>query len=258
MMRESHPNLLRVLLGVFVLASMSYWIAGVMDTWEMERHAGHHVAEPLKYNDDTCIVTSVQPEAGKAGIAPGVKITGLNGAPYTGDAQMAEILFTAQPGDTVDVEFTRPNSTQGMATITLAPHAKLHAGIADWVALLRDGIVVALLPLVCLLVGYWVVLSKPADRNAWLLLILLTFPSVLWINMGMATGFGLLLRLFWYNTLQLLASPALLLFGVYFPERSRIDKKLPWIKWWCWFHTSCLRGCCIPISVENSLPGRRD
>jgi phosphoserine phosphatase RsbU/P len=230
-MRDTHPNLLRTLLVLFLLASLSFWVAGVMDTWEMERHADRHAAAPLDYNDDTCVVNSVSPEAKKAGIVPGVKITGLNGAPYTGDAQVAEILYTAQPGDTVDVEFVRPDGSQGAATITLTRHAKLHEGIADWVVLLRDGIVVVLLPLACLLIGYWVVLAKPTDRNAWLLLTLLTFPSVLWINQGMATGMGLLLRLFWYETLQLLASPALLLFGIYFPERSRIDVKAPWIKW---------------------------
>lgn len=230
-MRNPHPNLLRGLLGLFLLASLSFWIAGVLDTWEMERHADQHVAAPLDYNDDTCLVKSVQPEAQKAGLAPGMKITGLNGAPYTGDAQFDEILYTAQPGDTVDVEFVRPNGSAGTGTITLARHAKLHPGIADWAALFRDGIVVALLPLACLLIGYWVVLAKPTDRNAWLLLVLLTFPSVLWINQGMATGTGLLLRGFWYETMQLLASPALLLFGVYFPEQSRIDRKAPWIKW---------------------------
>jgi sigma-B regulation protein RsbU (phosphoserine phosphatase) len=231
MKQTPHPNLLRALLAMFVLASVWFWFAGVTDTWEMERHAQRYVAAPLAYNDDTCIVTSVQPEAAKAGIVPGARITGLNGAPYTGDAQVAEILYTAQPGDTVDVEFVRPDGSKGTGLITLAPHARLHAGIADWVALLRDGIVMALMPLVCLLVGYWVVLAKPTDRNAWLLLILLTFPSVLFINQGMATGTGLALRLFWYNTLQLLASPALLLFGIYFPERSRIDRNAPWIKW---------------------------
>jgi phosphoserine phosphatase RsbU/P len=230
-MRNPHPNWLRALLGVFLVASLSYWIAGVMDTWEMERHADRHVAAPLDFNDDTCVVNSVGPDAKKAGIVPGAKITGLNGAPYTGDAQVDEILYTAQPGDTVDVEFVRPDGSRGTGTITLAQHAKLHAGIADWVALLRDGVLVALLPLACLLVGYWVVLSKPTDRNAWLLLILLTFPSVLWINQGIATGAGLVLRVFWYNTLQLMASPALLLFGIYFPEQSRIDQKAPWIKW---------------------------
>lgn len=228
---STHPNLLRSLLGLFLLASLSYWVAGVLDTWEMERHADRHVAAPIDLNDNTAVVKAVQPEAKKAGIAPGVKIVGLNGAPYTGDGQVAEILYTAQPGDTVDVEFVRSDGSHGIATITLARHARLHAGIADWLALLRDAVLVALLPLICLLIGYWVVLAKPTDKNAWLLLILLTFPSVLWIDQGIATATALILRGFWYNALQLMAPPALLLFGIYFPERSRIDKQAPWIKW---------------------------
>jgi phosphoserine phosphatase RsbU/P len=230
-MRNPHPNLLRALLGAFLLASLSYWIAGVLDTWEMEQHADRHVAPPLIYNDDTCVIDTVEPEAYKVGVASGMRITGLNGAPYTGDAQYDEILYTAQPGDTMDIEFVGLDGRAGTATVTLARHERPHPGIAEWVALLRDGIVVALLPLACLLIGYWVVLSKPTDPNAWLLLILLTFPSVLWINQGMAIGTSLVLRGFWYETLQLLASPALLMFGVYFPERSRIDRKAPWIKW---------------------------
>ena len=134
MKKNPHPNLLRALLGVFLLASLSYWIAGVLDTWEMERHADQHVAAPLDYNDDTGFVNTVRPEAKAVGIAPGVKITGLNGAPYTGDAQVDEILYTARPGDTVDVEFVRPDGSRGMGTITLARHAPPHVGIADWVA----------------------------------------------------------------------------------------------------------------------------
>ncbi|HTV06763.1 MAG TPA: SpoIIE family protein phosphatase [Acidobacteriaceae bacterium] len=255
MRRKPHPNLLRTLLGVFILAGLSFWLAGILDNWEMERHAERHVAAPLEYNDDTCVVTAVQPEARRAGLVPGMRITGLNGAPYTGDAQLVEILYTAQPGDTVDVEFTRPDGSKGTATITLALHAKLHAGIAEWVSLLRDGIVVALMPLVCLLIGYWVVLAKPADRNAWLLLILLTFPSVLWINQGMATGVGLALRLFWYNTLQLLASPALLLFGIYFPERSRIDVKAPWIKWLVLAPYAMFAGLMYPYLYREYFAG---
>jgi sigma-B regulation protein RsbU (phosphoserine phosphatase) len=230
-MRNPNPNILRVLLGIFLVASLSYWVAAALDLWQVDRHSDRLVSAPLSYNDDTGVVNTVQPEAKKAGVVPGVKITGLNGAPYTGDAQVAEIYYLAQPGDTVDVEFARPDGTTGSATIALQRHSKPHAGIAEWVALLRDGVVFALLPLVCLLIGYWVVLAKPTDKNAWLLLILLAFPTVLWSNQGMATGIWLPLRIFWYQTLQLLASPALLLFGIYFPERSRIDRKAPWIKW---------------------------
>ena len=225
------PNMLRALLGLFILASMAYWIAGAIDNWELDLHWDRHVAAPMTYDDDTAKVKEVKPEAKAAGLAPAVKITGLNGAPYTGDAQWIEILVTARPGDTLDVEFDRPDGSHGVATIILAQRRRAHEGIADWAVLTRDGVIVLLLPLVCLLIGFWVVLAKPLDPNAWLLLILLTFPCVLTVDMGMATGGGLVLRGFWYETLQLLAAPALLLFGIYFPERSRIDQKVPWVKW---------------------------
>jgi sigma-B regulation protein RsbU (phosphoserine phosphatase) len=54
---------------------------------------------------------------------------------------------------------------------------------------------------------------------------------VLFVNSGLATGVSLFLRGFWYQLIQLAASPALLLFGIYFPERSRIDARAPWVKW---------------------------
>ena len=224
------PNLPRALLGLFILASLSYWIAGAVDQWELDLHWDRHIQSPFSYDDQTILVTTVEPEARAAGLAKGFKITGLNGAPYSGTAQWAEILVTAHPGDTLDVEFDRPNGTHGMITLTLSARKRAHQGIAEWAILARDGIF-ALLALVCLLIGYWVVVAKPLDKNAWLLLVLLTFPDVLVMDVGMATDTGLLLRGLWYETLQLLGSPALLLFGVYFPERSRIDQKAPWLKW---------------------------
>src|SRR5271165_5216676 len=229
--REPSPNLLRALLCLFILASIAYWIAGAIDDWELDLHWDRHVATPITYDDDSAKVTEVKPEAKAAGLATGVRVTGLNGAPYSGEAQWTEILVTARPGDTLDVEFDRPDGTHGIATIILTQRKRAHAEVPVWAVLTRDGVAVLLLPLLCLLIGYWVVLAKPFDPNAWLLLLLLAVPSVLTIDTGMATGAGLLLRIFWYTTLQLLASPALLLFGIYFPERSRFDQKLPWLKW---------------------------
>jgi sigma-B regulation protein RsbU (phosphoserine phosphatase) len=229
--KTASPNLLRALAGLFILAGVSYWIAGAIDVWEVDLHWDRHIQSPFSFDSDTLLVTDVQPEAKAVGVAVGDKITGLNGAPYAGTGQWTEIIDTARPGDTLDVEFQRPNGSQGVATFGLARRKRAHPGISDWTVLIRDGLIDLLLPLVCLLIGYWVVLAKPLDRNAWLLLILLTFPSVLTIDRGMATGFGLAAREVWFQTMQLLASPALLLFGVYFPERSRIDQKLPWLKW---------------------------
>lgn len=229
--RGPSPNLLRALLGIFVLASMAYWIAGAIDDWETALHWDRHVAAPFTYDDDSAVITEVRPEAKAAGLAPKSKITGLNGAPFSGKAQWAEILVDGRPGDTLDVEFDRPDGSHGVATVTLAQRQRAHQGISNLAVLTGDAIIGLLLPLICLGMSYWVVLAKPLEPNAWLLLILLTFPSVLTIDMGMATGAGLFFRSFWYYLMQSLACPALLLFGIYFPERSRVDERFPWIKW---------------------------
>jgi sigma-B regulation protein RsbU (phosphoserine phosphatase) len=93
---------------------------------------------------------------------------------------------------------------------------------------LQQFVLFGLLPLLCMLIGYWVVLTKPLEPNAWLLLVLLIFPEVVFgLGMGLATGGWLVFRgLYWYS-LQMISPLALLLFAIYFPERSRIDVHLP-------------------------------
>ncbi len=228
--KTQSPNLLRLLLGLFAVATLSYWIAGAIDSWEGDLHWDRHVQSPLTYDRETLIVSDVKLEARSAGLAPGLWITGFNGAPYSGIDQWSEILVSAHPGDTLDVEFQRKDGSHGIATFALVARQRPHPDIAEWAVLTRDGLI-SLLPLFCLFIGFWVVLAKPLDKNAWLLLVLLAFPEVLVMDLGYATGTGLILRGIIYQTLQLVASPALLLFGVYFPERSRIDQKIPWLKW---------------------------
>jgi phosphoserine phosphatase RsbU/P len=229
--KERSPNLLRGLLVLYVLASLGYWLAGAMDLWQIQVHWDRRVEAPFRFNDDSHIVEAVEAEAKTAGLDKGDRLESLNGGPYTGLAQWSEILSDGQPGDTLDVEFTRPDGSRKVGTITLdhAPYfyGTLSPVMSYWQAFLVGG----LLPLVCLGLGYWVVLARPLDSNAWLLLVLLTFPSVLFFNSGLATGISLFLRGLWYHVIQLAGSPALLLFGIYFPERSRVDVRAPWIKW---------------------------
>lgn len=225
------PATLRVLAALFALCGFGYWLAGAFDTWEYDLHWDRHIEEPVNFDSDTLIVSAVKPEAAAVRLPVGAKINGFNGAPYTGAAQWSEILETARPADTLDVEFVAPNGKAGMATITLVRLPAAHAGIARWAVLTRDGFIDLLLPLACLGIGFWVVLAKPQDLNAWLVMSLLVFPSVFTISPAHGIGLSLGMRQLWYQTMQLVVSPSLLLFGVYFPERSRIDRKVPWLKW---------------------------
>ena len=229
--KERSPNPLRILLLLYALASLGYCLAGAMDLWQIRVHWDRRVEAPFRFNVDTHLVETIQPEAKAAGLDKGDRIEGLNGGPYTGLSQWSEILSDGQPGDTLDVEFTRPDGSHKVGTVTL-DHGPYFFGSTSPVMSYWQGFVIAtLLPLVCLCMGFWVVIARPMDRNAWLLLVLLTFPSVLFVNTGLATGVSLFLRNLWCQVMQLLASPALLLFGIYFPERSRIDARGPWIKW---------------------------
>jgi phosphoserine phosphatase RsbU/P len=224
------PNLLRFLLGLYVLASVGYWIAGTHSEWISRFHPEEHVKEPFDFDRDTRIVIKVEPEASAAKVTIGVSLQSLNGAPYSA-AAWDEIINTAHAGDMMDVGFQRKDGSEATVTITLNALQATPAVLPKPIIHL-EVILFALVSLACLCIGFWVVVAKPAEGNAWLLLLLLTFPSVLFLSHhGFSTGASAFLLEFWYQTLQVLASPALLLFGTYFPERSRIDAKFPWIKW---------------------------
>jgi sigma-B regulation protein RsbU (phosphoserine phosphatase) len=231
--KQFSPNLLRFLIGLWMLASLSYWVAGVLDNWQLRVHWDQRVESPFGFDGDSRKIHSegMQPEGRAAGLVAGERVEALNGAEYSGVAQWAAVLSESHPGDILDVDVTRPDGSRATSTLTLVrpPYAfgKTSAMTYFW----KEFLVVGLLPLICLAIGYWVVLSRPTDRNAWLLLVLLTFPSVVFVNTGLATGVAFFLRNLWYQTIQLAGAPALLLFGVYFPERSRIDARARWIKW---------------------------
>lgn len=231
--KTASPNLLRFLLGLWIVASLGFWIAGIVDLWDVRVHWDQRVNIPFRFGSDSRLIYSngLEPEARAAGIAAGDRIEQLNGAPYSGLAQWAAVLSESHPGDILDVDVSRPNGSRTTQTPTLVRSPYFYGRMSPLVAFWQGFVLVGLLTLVCLGIGYWVVLSRPSDRNAWLLLVLLTFPSVVFINTGLATGIGLFLRGLWYETLQLAGAPALLLFGIYFPERSRIDARARWIKW---------------------------
>ncbi len=224
------PNLLRFLLGLYVLASAGYWLSMTLDHWTALLHPERHVQAPFSYDRDSRIIGDLQPEAKIAKLVEGATLESLNGVPYSARV-WDEILSTARPDDMMDVGFTRKDGNTGASTITFVAHQPMISGV-PYAVLVFQEILLASVSLGCLLMGFWVVLTKPVEGNAWLLLILLTFPSVLFLNHhGFATGLAALSLETWYQTLQFVASPALLLFGVYFPERSRWDTKFPWVKW---------------------------
>jgi phosphoserine phosphatase RsbU/P len=233
-MRNSrYSTLLRILLALVALAGILFWSADTRDRFEQGMYPDQHARMPFNVNGDTHQVISVEQEAEHAGLVKDSILESLNGVLYTGLAQLDEVINPAAPGESLAVDFRRPDGSSGSAVIILAarqssPGVPTGFGSVFW----RSFILFNLFPLLSMLIGYWVVFVKPDEPNAWLLLGLLLFPAVVFSSgTGLATGGWLLFRGFYYELLQNFGVFALVPFAVYFPERSRIDVKLPWLKW---------------------------
>ena len=233
MKHSRYSTLLRLLLVLVALAGLLYWGADTRDRFKVGLHLDQLSSSPFDLDYDTREITSVKSEAAHAGLVKGATLESLNGAPYTGVAQWDAVRNPAAPGDQILVGFRRANGSSGTAIITLVaeqPHPGIRVGLSQtW----QNFVLFNLMPLVCMLVGYWVVFAKPDEPNAWLLLLLLLFPGVLFTIRigGWSTGSWLIFRGLYSSVLQIFSPLALLPFAIYFPERSRIDMRAPWLKW---------------------------
>jgi sigma-B regulation protein RsbU (phosphoserine phosphatase) len=229
MKSSKYSTVLRCLLILVAITGLLYWGGDVQNRFRAGFHHVLHANQPLNVDWDTGKVTEVDPEGVHAGLSVGDTLESLNGAPFTGIAQAVELFGSSKPGDVLTIGFRRPDGVKATAPITLTPGTE-EGEPQNKAQVWQQFILYDLMPLICMLIGYWVVFVKPYEPNAWLLLVLLIFPSVVFEGWTAPAGW-LAFRVFYYNLLQIYGPLALLPFAIYFPERSRIDVKLPWFKW---------------------------
>lgn len=208
---------------------MAYYIAGTVALNETWFHSERHGILPFQVHDDRTL-HGLKEEATKAGLANGDVLESLNGSPFTGNFQLINYLRHERPGDAAHVSVRRPNGEVKSATLRLGPWPGPNFSIGGWIAYLTPILGVTLLSL---LVGYWVVAARPRDPYAWLVLVLLTFPEASFgdIDAVWWGGVWYVVFLIWDALIASFAFPALLWFGLFFPERSRMDVRFPWVKW---------------------------
>ncbi|MGI8990918.1 MAG: PP2C family protein-serine/threonine phosphatase [Bryobacteraceae bacterium] len=203
-------------LFLYVLVSLTYHVVGSISLLDAYFETGKHAREPFSLNSDGRTVKADTIES-------------LNGNPYRGRAQWQETVWHARPGDTLRAGLLKADGRRVEIAIPFRGNTgKPQIGEAIFFI-----VFMVLLPLACLLVGYWVVAARPRDPNAWLILILLSYAEI-FMSTSTANwwpGPWLVLRLAWHMVLQIIAPAALLWFGLFFSKRSRIDVRLPWLKW---------------------------
>jgi len=228
-MRPRSPRFLYFLLALYVCASMTYLLGETAAFWDKYFRQSQHILEPFDINADFATVTTVTPDAGKAGLHKGDVIESLDGRSYTGYAQLIALEREARPGETMSLVVRGPSAVRRTVSLHLVRNAGPRPRVATWLSFAS---VEAVPSFICLLVGYWVVAARPRDPNAWLILVLLSFLEVLFSSgLQWWPGRWMAFEMFWFQTLQIAGPIALLLFGIYFPERWRFDRRAPWAKW---------------------------
>ena len=228
-MRTASPRLLWTALIFYIAVSLGYQIVASVSLIVGYFNLRRQVDQPFDPGYTHRRISSVSPLASKAGLQVGDTLETLNGVPFAGRAQWQEARFFAHPGDRWHVRVRKPSGQELDFTIPLEPELETFS----WGEAIFLLVVQLLVPLICLALGYWVALARPADPNAWFILILLSFPEA-FISISTYNwlpGPWLVLRLFWQTALQVLAPAAMLWLGLLFLERSRIDVRAPWLKW---------------------------
>ena len=171
--------------------------------------------------------------ARRAGLQPGDEVMAIEGQPYRGESQVSGMLSHMHVRETLTVRARHPGQRQDVnMPIPLEPGEPPSA--LRWAVSIVASIVT---PTFCMLLGFGVLLVRPRDPIAWLLLLMmLGFAQM--SSSGDATMAAWELPAGWRGltlvgqTFFQVTWPAwILLFGIYFPERLPLDRRFPWIKW---------------------------
>jgi sigma-B regulation protein RsbU (phosphoserine phosphatase) len=173
-------------------------------------------------------VISVTPEAEQAGIKAGERIEALSGRTLDDNKVFMEELAKMKPGEPVTLSMRRKvrdgqieNYEAAVLPVKIERNFNFYAQMV--VGLLFSYV----LPTFCILLGFWVVFVRPQDFLAWILLFVLFGLSSLTLEMyPNNTLVGVYQDIFFACW-----ALAMLLWGIYFPERWSVDRRLPWFKW---------------------------
>jgi hypothetical protein len=163
----------------------------------------------------------------------------VHGRPVDGFAVYYGALRKARAGDRlrvqVQVQYQGETPVRDLS-IELQPLSRnpWYVGLSAYA---NFALRVVALPAVCIALGFWVAAVRIGDRSAWLLLVvLLSLAAYIGGGSGVQGMFGrenILQPLFvgFHEFLISIAAPALMLFGIAFPERLAVDRRVPWLKW---------------------------
>src|SRR5215475_10944031 len=248
-MFQRSARLQYLLLALVAVLSLTHFFLGAKQNF-ITRINGEHIARrPFFGGYTNATISTLLPEARDAGLSVGDTVLTLNGYYFTGNIYFQRELEQSHPGQPLTVTYHRPGDpSPRTATITLRPVQTTATPLWAWIVLT----VITTVSFFCLLTGLYVVFARPRNPHAWLILGILAYFNSLFASIPLLTGPFTSIALFWSVIAQTAMPLCLMAFGIYFPERSAIDIRFPWIKWL--FITPILLFLPIDLLVEFSRP----
>jgi signal transduction histidine kinase len=218
----------RWIAALLLMAGIAWLFQGVY-SWQVVNLYSHPEATsraPFSHNVFR-VITSTQEEAERAGLRAGDELLEINGRPFDGQASLSEALISTPPHNGIELAVRSQDGTVSRKRVILQPLGTSSYRFQDWVF-----VIVALLfvPALALGLGTGLVVVRPHDLRAWLILALMISFSQIYYVPGWTGPFRI--AALGYRTFASSTFPIwLILSAIYFPERAQWDRNRPWLKW---------------------------
>jgi sigma-B regulation protein RsbU (phosphoserine phosphatase) len=214
-------------------ATVVYQAKAIQDAMRPLFHPERVARSPVILVNGLPIIRLALPEAAQAGIQQGDTLLRVNGKALTGAGVLGEVLEQSVPGAAMTLTMRRGDEP-AERTFVVQLRPRLTSATVGMTAFFL--VVYVAMPLLSVLLGFWVAAVRPLDRSAWLLLLLLLGFTTL-VDAGITRwGSGWRdLGIVYYTALNNIWPISMLLFGVYFPEPfppggwRKLVKVMQWI-----------------------------
>jgi len=174
-------------------------------------------------------IRGVSARAAESGLRDGDRLLETQGQPYTGEIARQTLMDKFFPGDRI--RLTVAGSDRARREISWQLEAASGGGSLSWNRILFLALMSIGMPVLCLIVGFWVVMARPADKQAWLLLgMVASFPHVL-VHPSLFTSptapAALLNEI--HSLMRGLWAPFMFWFAWEFPRRAPWQDRFSWL-----------------------------
>lgn len=170
-------------------------------------------------------ISELRPEGEAAGLKIGDRVFEINGrAIGNGEVVFYEELLKTRVGEPLSFTIERGGARQIISVPAARGDSMMWLRFSNFSVMLIFNL---LLPVLSVLLGFYVAFLRPRDVQAWILLFLLLGVGAIGMEGGREGG----LVKFFQETMMNFLGIAMLLFGIYFPERLEFDRRHPFAKW---------------------------